>query len=123
MFGDFPQDGITTSSSSLPSDRREHIRLVIKLRVLVAVGKIILQGRSENVSSAGACVFLDEMLAEGTEVALRILTPHLAFPCIDLRARVQYSTLTSFNPPCRIGMKFIGVDAEAKRRLAALTSE
>lgn len=123
MFGDLPQDGITTSSSSLPSDRRENVRHVIKLRVLVAVGKVILQGRSENLSTGGACIFLDEMLAEGTNVAVRILTPHLAFPCIDLRARVQYSTLTSCNPPCRIGMKFMGIDAEAMRRLAALTAE
>ncbi|MBS1191282.1 MAG: PilZ domain [Rhodocyclaceae bacterium] len=102
-------------------ERREHPRRGIKLRILVAVGKVILQGRAEDISAGGASLRLDEVLPEGTRIAVRFLTPHLEkFKWIDVTATVQYVILTSGNPAYRTGVKIVGADAEARSRLETL---
>lgn len=106
------------------TERREHARHPVNLRVMVAIGKTILHGRAENLSPGGAGLRLEEPLAEGTAVTVRFLTPHLEkFHCIDVAGKASYTTLTSGSPPYRVGLKFVGLDIEARRRIGALIHE
>lgn len=110
-----PKQGLLTE------DKREHLRRPVQVRILVAVGKTILPGRTEDISEGGACLRLEHPLPEGARIALRILTPYIErFDHLDVRAEVRYATVTSGTPPCRIGVKFVGADDEFHRRLAVL---
>lgn len=123
MLGDFAKK-IGDQAPEGTQERREHPRFNIKLRIMVAVGEVILHGRSEDLSKGGACLRLEEVLPEGTSIAVRFLTPYLdQFQHIDARATVQYATLTSDSLPWRHGVRFVGLDGEARRRISMLIGE
>jgi hypothetical protein len=124
MAGDFAPQKFGSQDSEDGQERREHPRFAIRLRVMVAVGEAILPGRSEDLSKGGACLRLEEVLPEGTPIAVRFLTPYLEqFQYIDVNAMVQYAILTSDIPPWRLGVKIVGASPEAKRRIAKLIGE
>lgn len=118
-----PETPVAPALGALP-ERRQHARQPVNLRIMVAIGRTVLHGRAENLSLGGACLRLEEPLPEGMQFALRLLTPYLkAFDHIDVKARVQNLALTSGSPPYRTGVRFLEVDAEARRRIQTLVGD
>lgn len=102
-------------------EKREVARHAIRLRVMVATGMAVAQGRSEDLSVTGACLRITEMLPVGARIQVRLLTPFQnMFDYLDVAAVVRYSTMTSGEPACRIGVQFVDTDADFKRRLVTV---
>jgi len=101
-----------------PTERRGIDRRLIYLRVMVAIGKTVVHGRTEDISIAGGCIRLGEMLPSGLRIQIRILSPsNKRFDHLDVGAVVRYSSMTSGEPPCRVGVQFVDVDPEFKQKL------
>ena len=102
-------------------EKREVARHATHLRVMVAIGKKVLQGRSEDVSVSGASLRLTEMLPAGARIQVRLLSPLIKLiDHLDVAAVVRYSTMSSGEPPCRVGVQFVDTDADSKRKLMAI---
>lgn len=116
-FAEGSGDGDKKPTTKRVEDQREFVRRSISVRAMAAIGREIHYGRTEDFSAGGACVRLDLMPPVGSVLPFRFLTPFIKeFPYIDVSAEVRYATMTSGEPPCRVGIKFVGLDA-ARRRM------
>jgi hypothetical protein len=95
-----------------PNPFRVHARRPVHLRALVThVGTgWQRQAPLENIGLGGACIALDEKLAEGDVVTLSFTAPSLWDPLV-LRARVAW--VSEPGPPQHAGVAFDHKSAEA----------
>jgi len=101
-----------------PAERPQATGRPIHLRVIAAHGTSVGHGRSNEISGDGASLRLNTMLPAGLRMQLRFLSPSSEhFDYLDVGAEVLFSVMTSGSPPCRVGVKFVGADAEFRRRL------
>lgn len=107
-----------STENAKSTERRGTFRHLIHLRVMLAIGKTILHGRTEDISPAGGCIRLDEMLPSGLRIQIRILSPSTKlFDHLDIGAVVRYASMTSGEPPCRVGVEFVDATPEIKQKL------
>ena len=110
-----------TTENAKPTDKRGIVRRLIYLRVMVAIGETVLHGHTEDISIAGGCIRLGEMLPSGLRIQIRILSPsNKRIDHLDVGAVVRHSSMTSGEPPCRVGVQFVDVDPEFKQKLLTI---